>query len=83
METEGPAGLPLNDPLQANLVVNCSVPLTLRNAADVNSDSNVNVLDLILVLLDFGTATTAPTDVNNDGTVDVLDMIAVLLDFGT
>lgn len=83
VETEGPAGLPLDDPLQANLVVNCSVPLTLRNAADVNSDSNVNVLDLILVLLDFGTATTAPTDVNNDGTVDVLDMIAVLLDFGT
>ena len=50
--------------------------------SDINCDGAVNVLDLIELLLDFGTATTDPTDVNEDGVVNVLDLIELLLDFG-
>ncbi len=82
VETEGPAGLPLGHPSQPNLVVNCPVPLTLRNPADINGDAAVDVLDLIQVLLDFGT-TGGPADVNQDGAVNVLDLMVVLINFGS
>ncbi len=50
--------------------------------ADINNDGAINVLDLIEVLLDFGTAG-GPSDINGDGTVNVLDLIELLLVFGT
>ena len=49
---------------------------------DVNDDGAVNVLDLIEVLLAFGTMAGGPADVNGDGAVNVLDLIEVLLHFG-
>ena len=51
--------------------------------ADINDDGAVNVLDLIELLLDFGTAGSGPTDITADGTVNVLDLIDLLLAFGT
>ncbi len=49
--------------------------------ADINNDGAVNVLDLIDLLLDFGTAG-GPSDINGDGSVNVLDLIELLLAFG-
>ena len=47
-------------------------------AADVNSDGNVNVLDLVVIASEFGNAGTNSTvDVNGDGAVNVLDLIFV------
>ena len=53
-----------------------------RHPADLNGDCAVNVLDLIQLLLDFGSAEAA-SDVNGDGVVNVLDLIELLLDFGS
>ena len=54
---------------------------------DLNGDSLVNVLDLIDLLLCFGSPTTPPCDtgqdINGDGAVNVLDLIELLLVFGT
>ncbi len=50
--------------------------------ADINGDGSINVLDLIEVLIDFGTPG-GPSDINDDGVTNVLDLIDVLLAFGT
>ena len=47
---------------------------------DVNTDGDVNVLDMIRVGQHFGESGTSgwiPEDVNSDGDVNVLDMILV------
>ena len=47
-------------------------------AADVNSDGSVNVLDLIVVVSEFGnTGTNLVVDVNRDRVVSILDLILV------
>ena len=53
-----------------------------RHPADLNGDCAVNVLDLIQVLLAFGSAEAA-SDINGDGVVNVLDLIELLLAFGS
>ena len=50
--------------------------------ADLNGDGTVNVLDLIQLLLAFGSG--GPfDDINCDGSVNVPDLIDLLLAFGT
>ena len=44
--------------------------------ADVNSDGNVNVLDLVVIISELGnTRTNLVVDVNRDGVVSILDLI--------
>ena len=43
-------------------------------AWDVNEDGVVNVLDLLLVSVDFGQAGPIVTDVNGDNVVNILDL---------
>ena len=44
--------------------------------ADVNSDGNVNILDLILIASDLGNAgTNLAADVSGDGVVNILDLV--------
>ncbi|MHC4447082.1 MAG: PQQ-dependent sugar dehydrogenase [Planctomycetota bacterium] len=50
--------------------------------ADLNGDGAVNVLDLMQMLLAFGTADPA-ADITGDGLVNVLDLIELLTAFGT
>lgn len=45
-------------------------------------DGNVGVLDLLLVLADFGLASGGPSDVNFDGLVDLDDVVQVIDDWG-
>ena len=46
--------------------------------ADINNDSSVNILDLILIASDLGnTGTNLAADVNGDGVISILDLILV------
>jgi len=56
-------------------------PCSESAASDINNDGAVNVLDLIELLLAFGT-TDQTADINNDGTVNVLDLLQLLLNWG-
>jgi hypothetical protein len=63
---------------------NVSVFLNLCESpcpADINGDSTVNVLDLLLVLAAWGN-TSGPEDINGDGIVNVLDILEVLAAWG-
>jgi hypothetical protein len=58
------------------------VPDECECPTDVNRDGAIDVLDLVAVLLAWGTGDAA-ADINQDGTVDVLDLVAVLTTWGT
>ena len=49
--------------------------------ADLNDDGFVNVQDLILVLINYGTAN-PEGDANDDGVVGVQDLLDVIIGFG-
>ena len=67
-------------------IVSCGPPPCPPCPEDVNGDGAINVLDLIDLLLCFGSLANPPCDtgqdVNCDGTVNVLDLIELLLVFG-
>ncbi len=66
------------------ILINTTVPA--GTPADINGDGSVNVLDLIDLLLCFGSSSVGPceaADVNADGSVDVLDLIELLINFGS
>jgi hypothetical protein len=52
--------------------------------ADVNEDGQVDVDDLILVILGYGSNSvgSTPSDINEDGGVDLLDMLEVIANWG-
>ncbi len=57
-----------------------TVTITVLSVADINADTSVNVLDLVLVGQHWGE--TGPPgwvreDVNDDGSIDVLDMVII------
>ena len=49
-------------------------PVEVQNPADVNKDSTVNVLDLIIIANALGKDS---PDLNGDGTVNILDLIVI------
>ena len=63
-----------------NILLNTTQSVVIPG--DVNGDCAVNVLDLIELLLAFGSAG-GPADLNLDGAVNVLDLIELLLAFGS
>ena len=50
--------------------------------ADVNQDTKVDVDDLIMVILSYGSSATLPADINNDGLIDLLDLLEVIAAWG-
>ena len=51
--------------------------------ADANDDTQVDVLDLISVILDWDTnGNVHGGDVTGDGTVDILDLLEVITNWG-
>ena len=50
---------------------------------DLNSDGQITVADLLLVLSEFGCTESCMTDVNGDGTVTVQDILELLTIFGS
>jgi parallel beta-helix repeat protein len=76
----------------AGLTTTASVTVTVNNTVaakqgDVNSDNSVNVLDLSVLLSNWGktnsTWSNAKCDINGDGTVTVLDLSTLLSKWGT
>jgi len=50
--------------------------------ADVNTDGEITVADILAILSEFGCTTTCTADVDNDGSVTVSDVLGVLSVFG-
>ena len=72
------------------LTTTSTVTVTVANATkqgDINSDNSVNVLDLSVLLSNWGrtssTWTNPKCDINADGTVTVLDLSVLLSKWGT
>lgn len=50
---------------------------------DVNGDNVIDDADLLEILFNFGSTTSAPADLNGDGVVDDADLLTALFNFGT
>ena len=50
-------------------------------AGDLNNDNTVNLLDLSILISDYGT-TNAAADINGDGHVNLLDLSALITNYG-
>jgi len=53
-----------------------------RPCPDPNSDGTIDILDILVVLSEFGNES-GPADVNSDGVVDVVDILYILAFWGT
>ncbi len=49
---------------------------------DLDGDGNVFVIDLLLLLMDFGSCDGSPADFDGDGCVTVVDLLTLLFNFG-
>ena len=62
------------------------IQTTVFRPEDINGDGDVNVLDLSILLANFGKSgaeiTVARADINGDGDVNVLDLSRLLAEFG-
>ncbi len=65
---------------QGHVVSGSIVPATAPCPADITGDDVIDVLDLLEVLAQWGTAGSA--DITGDGVVDVLDLLEVLSAWG-
>ena len=61
--------------------INFGSSIAAECPGDANSDSSVDVLDLLSVIGSFGT-NGSEGDVNSDGSIDVLDLLEVIGNFG-
>ena len=51
-------------------------------SVDVNGDGIVNILDLVLISVNFGKTGQNPADVNGDGVVNIVDLVKVAGEMG-
>ncbi len=58
------------------------LPSDLVSPVDVNGDGLLNVLDLVLIAVNFGKTGKNPADVNGDGVVNIVDLIKVAGEMG-
>ena len=69
------------DAANVSVSLTFTIEVTAGVILDVNGDGQVNVIDLAMVALFYGTLVPAdtrlPADVNTDGVVDILDLTAV------
>ena len=49
---------------------------------DLNGDGTVFVIDLLMLLMDFGSCDDSPADLDGDGCVGVADLLTLLGNFG-
>jgi len=50
---------------------------------DVNSDNNINILDIVTIIHQYGTPGTDPVDINDDLIVNIFDLTIAAGNFGT
>ncbi len=53
-----------------------------KTTVDINNDGAINVLDLVLVSVNFGKTGQNPADVNGDGVVNIVDLVKVAGEIG-
>jgi len=61
-------------------------PARCVKVGDVNKDGSVDILDIVIVVLAFGSTSVDPNwnpaaDVNGDGVINIFDLVAVAIDF--
>ena len=71
-------GAPNGDSIPHEIVIN---PFNFKPRHDVNGDGNVNILDIVLIVQNFGQANPR-ADVNGDGNVNIFDLIIVAQHLG-
>ena len=71
-------GAPNGDSISHEIVIN---PFNFKPRHDVNGDGNVNILDIVLIVQNFGQANPR-ADVNGDGNVNIFDLIIVAQHLG-
>ena len=71
-------GDPNGDSIPHEIVIN---PFNFKPRHDVNGDGNVNILDIVLIVQNFGQANPR-ADVNGDGNVNIFDLIIVAQHLG-
>jgi hypothetical protein len=59
-----------------------AVTTNSRCHADLNGDSTVDVLDLLVVIQEWGDCTGCSADIDGNGTVDVIDLLEVIAAWG-
>ena len=64
-----------------------SKTIFFRLTGDVNLDKKVNLVDIAIIIIDFGSHTGDPrynpfADINRDGVINLIDLIAALKNFG-
>lgn len=52
------------------------------NIGDINGDGAVNVIDMLLLLSEWGVCSDCPADLNGDGVVDTTDLLILLGNWG-
>ena len=66
-----------------NLKVDIEIPpLAPVVSEDVNSDGIINILDLVMIAINFGKTGQNPADVNADGIVNIIDLVKVAGEMG-
>jgi len=62
------------------------IPVVTYKPGDINRDGDVNILDLSILLANFGKSGEAMlnpgADINEDGDVNILDLSILLANFG-
>jgi len=60
-----------------------TVPQETLLGGDVNGDQSIDILDLVSVASQFGSASPTPStvDINGDGEVDIIDIVLVAKNF--
>lgn len=68
---------------------NVALGTTTIAGGDVNSDNNINILDIVTIISRYGLPATTtpasldPADINDDGTVNIFDLTIAAGNFGT
>jgi hypothetical protein len=65
---------------------NVALGTTTIPGGDVNSDNNINILDIVTIISSYGSTgvpATDPADINDDGTINIFDLTIAAGNFGT
>lgn len=71
------------DPISSNRVCSFILQEEVICEEDLNSDDEVGVSDLLIIIDDWGPVKDSESDLNSDGIVDVVDLLQVVSAWGS